>query len=325
MQQTNRQLFLYGLLFSSLCVLFWSSLPIALKLSGDFSDPVTLTWLRFTVAAIVVLLWQGKRGKLKEFTQLKGKQWLTLMAAGSFLIVNYTFFAWSLDYLHPGTAQLSFQVAPLFLAVGGLVFFKEKIRWQQWGCFMVLALGMLAFFHPALTGTMAGDPSSILLGFLIVQTSAIAWCLYALLQKSLSDALSSSNILLAIYIYAMIVMAPISTPSELLEMNQAQFWVAAFCCINTLVAYGSFAKAMRYWQTVQVSAAIALTPVVAFSLTELCVTLGLWQSQIQSAHADTLSLTGMMIVVGAAISVQFITASFNRRQRKLQNAETSTA
>lgn len=325
MSSGNKQTFLYGLFFSTLCVLFWSMLPIALKISGGFSDPITLTWIRFTVAGLVVLTWQANRGLLKEFLTLTRRQWLILCAAGSCLIVNYTFYAWSLDFLHPGTAQLSFQVAPIFLALGGLVFFKERVRWQQWGCFGVLAVGMLMFFHPVLEGSVSGDPRLIATGFLIIQASAFAWCLYALLQKSLSNALSSSNILLAIYLYALVVMLPFSQPSELRQMNTSQTLIVVFCCINTLIAYGSFAKAMNYWQTVQVSAAIALTPVVAFSLAELCVSLGLWQNQIQSAHADTLSLTGMMVVVSAAISVQFITASLNRRQRKLQNTKTSTA
>ena len=185
------------------------------------------------------------------------------------------------------------------MALGGLVFFKEKVRLQQWACFAVLAVGMLTFFHPVLEGKAVGDPNTILTGFLIVMMSAMAWCLYALLQKALFSKLSPTNILLGIYVYAMLVMLPFSQPSELLSMNQFEFWVAAFCCLNTLVAYGSLAKAMGYWQTVQVSAAIALTPVIAFIITEACVQIGLWQGVIQSAHADALSLFGMALVVGA--------------------------
>lgn len=325
MPLTNRQQFLYGLFFCSLCVLFWSTLPIALKLSGDFSDPITLTWLRFSVAALVLIAWQIQQGKLKDFINLTRKDWLILLTAGSLLIINYSSFAWSLDFLHPGTAQLSFQVAPLFLALGGLVFFKEKIHLPQWACFGVLGIGMLTFFHPVLEGKMIGDTSTILTGFLIIMMSALAWCLYALLQKSLFKKLSSSNILLGIYVYAMLVMLPFSQPSELLNVTQFEFWVAAFCCLNTLVAYGSLAKAMGYWQTVQVSAAIALTPVIAFILTELCVLLGLWQGVIKSAQADTLSLMGMVLVVSAAISVQFITASLNKRHAQAEKLKTSAA
>lgn len=307
---TAKQTFLYGLLFSSVTVLFWGMLPIALKLSGGFSDPITLTWLRFSVAGIILGLWQWQRGKLGEFKSLSKNDWLRLVAAGTFLIVNYTSFAWSLNFLLPGSAQLSFQIAPLFLALGGLFFLKESINWQQWLCFVGIGLGMLVFFHPIFG---QGGQVSIWVGFAIVQMSAAAWSMYALLQKSLFKRLAPSNILLAIYAYALVVMLPFSSPSELLKMSSDEVWIAGFCCLNTLIAYGAFAQAMRYWQTVQVSASVALTPVMAFILTESCVALGWWTSSISSSHADLLSLFGMLIVIVSAINVQLISARVQRK------------
>jgi drug/metabolite transporter (DMT)-like permease len=307
---TAKQTFLYGLFFSSITVLFWGMLPIALKLSGDFSDPITLTWLRFSVAGIILGLWQWQRGKLGEFKNLRKQDWLRLAAAGTFLIVNYTTFAWSLDFLLPGSAQLSFQIAPLFLALGGLFFLKDTIHWQQWMCFVGIGLGMLVFFHPILG---QGNQGSIWVGFAIVQCSAAAWSMYALLQKSLFQRLAPSNILLAIYVYALIVMLPFASPSTLLSMSSDDVWIAAFCCLNTLIAYGAFAQAMRYWQTVQVSASVALTPVTAFILTESCVALGWWTGIISSSHADFLSLFGMLIVIVSAINVQLISARVQRK------------
>lgn len=306
---TTRQTFLSGLFFSAITVLFWGALPIALKLSGDFSDPVTLTWLRFLVAGILLGAWQWQRGKLAEFKQLNKKDWLRLIAAGTFLIVNYTTFVWSLEFLLPGSAQLSFQTAPLFLALGGLFFLKDVIHWKQWLCFACIGAGMLIFFHPVFGSGVQG---SIWAGFIIIQVSASAWSMYALLQKSLFQRLTPSNILLAIYLYAAVVMLPFSSPSALSNMTMEDTWVTIFCCLNTLVAYGAFAQAMRYWQTVQVSAAIALTPVTSFLLTELCASLGWWPNSIYSSHADWLSLFGMAIVIISAINVQLISAKLQR-------------
>ena len=301
--------FLYGLFFSATTVLFWGMLPIALKLSGDFSDPVTLTWLRFLSAGLILLAWQYHRGALSEFKQLSKKHWFRLISAGTFLIINYTTFVWSLEFLLPGSAQLSFQVAPLFLALGGLFFLKESIYWQQWLCFLCIGIGMLIFFHPVL-GEQHDD---ILFGFVIVQISAGCWSMYALLQKSLFKELSPSNILLGIYLYASVVMLPFTNLGELNQMDTGDVWVTIFCCLNTLIAYGSFAQAMRYWQTVQVSAAIVLTPVTAFILTEVCVAFGWWANSIQSSHADLLSLFGMLVVIASAIYVQVISAQQQKR------------
>ncbi|WP_240009582.1 DMT family transporter [Marinomonas algicola] len=311
----SRTFFLYGLFFSSVAVLFWGMLPIALKLSTHFSDPITLTWLRFFVAAFVLGLWQWHRGKLVQFKALTRKDWGYLLAAGSFLIVNYTTFVWSLSFLLPGSAQLSFQTAPIFLTLGGLFFLKEKINWQQCFFFVFIVVGILIFFHPVFH---QNNQSSVWVGFIIVQLSAVAWSMYALLQKSLFSRLDPSNILFAIYIYATFVMLPFSDPSRLLTISTQDSMIALFCCINTLIAYGSFAQAMRYWQTVQVSASIALTPIASYILTEVCVINLWWSDSIYSSHADSFSLFGMLLVIVSAIAIQFISSSVQRKKKVLQ-------
>ncbi|WP_296057570.1 DMT family transporter [uncultured Amphritea sp.] len=312
----DRSRFLHGLFFCCITLMFWGMLPIALKRSTGFIDPVTLTWLRFAFAGIVMLMWQARQGKLSEFRNLSGTHSVRLIVAGTMLIVNYTFMVWGLSYLHPGAAQLSFQLAPLFLTLGGWLFLKERVFWQHWACFALMAVGMLLFFHPALESS-AGMTG---LGFLIIQVSALGWTAYALLQKSLFRVLSPSNILLCIYLYALVVMLPFAHPASLLTLDAQDRWVALFCCVNTLVAYGSFAQAMRYWQTVQVSACIAMTPVVTFILTEVCVGYGFFSDVIFSAEADQLSLLGMGLVVLAAISVQLLSPALEKRRIKALHA-----
>ena len=49
----QRQQFKLGLFFATTAILFWGMLPIALKLSAGFIDPITLTWFRFFIAFIV--------------------------------------------------------------------------------------------------------------------------------------------------------------------------------------------------------------------------------------------------------------------------------
>ncbi|MBF9000102.1 DMT family transporter [Vibrio nitrifigilis] len=314
--ESSKQQFWLGLALSCTTALFWGMIPIALKLSSGFADPVTLTWSRFTFAAIVVFVWQWQHGRLHEFRQLNRKEWLRLFAAGCFLIINYTTFAWGVTFLRPEVAQLGMQISPVFMALGGLLFLKEQVSWQQWACFGLLILGLLVFFHPVLTGDYHGDVHNLVTGLIIIFISAFSWCIYALTQKTLFKKLSSSNILLMIYILATVVMAPFSSPMLLTTMSSNDTWVMLFCCINTVVAYGAFTQAMRYWETVQVSAVIAVVPVVVFVLTELCVVFGLWSSIISESHVDWLSMAGMFMVVGSAISVQVVSARANRKRRQ---------
>lgn len=312
-----------GLLFISVAVLFWGMLPIALKLSGSFIDPVTLTWFRFLVALLVSILVQWSAGSLKQFAALDAKVWLRLILAGLFLMLNYVSFVYSLDYLAPGAAQLNFQTSPFFLAFGGVLFFKERLNAVQLSCFATLALGMLMFFHPYLDFS-ATDNHEIWLGVMIVQFSALSWTTYALLQKSLLNRLSPANVLLVIYALGIFAMAPFSDFSQFAQMDSFDWQVALFCAANTLIAYGCFGQSMKYWPTAQVSAMLALTPVFSFSATALVVSIGWWPDVFKADKLDALSLFGIGVIIVSVMVVQLLPLYRQRRARRLQPASQTT-
>ncbi len=309
-----------GLMFVSVAIVFWGILPIALKLSGGFIDPVTLTWFRFLVAFGVTFILLWRFGNLKQFSQLQGLDWLKLAAAGILLMFNYTSFVYSLDYLSPGTAQLNFQTAPFFLAFGGALFFKERLTAVQLSCFAALALGVLLFFHPSLD-VSAENSSQILFGVLIVQFSVLSWTSYALLQKSLFTKLSPNNVLLCIYGLGIFVMAPFSEFSHFEVMDSSHWLIVGFCAINTLIAYGCFGQAMKYWPTAQVSAMLALTPVLSFSVNALVVYLGWWPAVFKADVMDLWSLLGIVLIVGAVFTMQLwplYVADKRKRQARVE-------
>ncbi|GIU52575.1 DMT family transporter [Shewanella sp. KT0246] len=292
-----------GLIFVSVAVIFWGILPIALKLSGGFIDPVSLTWFRFLVAFMVTYFLQWRFGALRQFVDLSQGDWLRLSTAGILLMCNYTSFVYSLDYLSPGTAQLNFQTAPFYLAFGGALFFKERLTALQLTCFATLALGVLLFFHPSLD-VSASNASQIGFGVLIVQFSVLSWTSYALLQKSLITKLSPNNVLLFIYGLGVLLMAPLSDFSQFKSMTNHQWLVIVFCAANTLIAYGCFGQAMKYWPTAQVSAMLALTPVLSFTANAVVVELGLWPNIFRADAIDIWSLLGIILIVGSVFVVQ---------------------
>ena len=304
--------FKLGFTFILTAVIFWGMLPIALKLSSDFIDPVTLTWFRFLVAFSISILLQGVSGNLYQFRQLHKKDWLMLTLAALFSLTNYITFVYCLDYLQPGPAQLNFQTAPFFLAFGGMLFFKEKLNAIQMACFATLALGMLLFFHPYLIISSEGQ-SKQWLGVLLVQFSALSWACYALIQKKLISKLSPGNVLLYIYASGLILLMPFSEFDAFAKMQPNQWIIAVFCAVNTLIAYGSFAQAMRYWPTAQVGASVALTPIFSFSFTVLVVTLGWWPQKIMANALHSSALFGIILVVGSVLTVQLMPAIRNRK------------
>ena len=304
-----------GLIFVSIAVFFWGILPIALKLSGKFIDPVTLTWFRFVMALVVTLLIQWYSGALRQFIGLTRRTWGLLVLAGVLLMCNYVSFVYSLAYLAPGTAQLNFQTAPFFLAFGGVLFFKEHLSAIQLSCLATLALGMLMFFHPNLNLNQT-DNHQILTGVLIVQFSVMSWTSYALIQKAMSARLSSSNVLLFIYGLGVVLMAPFCEFSQFETMSLNEWWIVIFCGANTLIAYGCFGQAMHYWPTAQVSAMLALTPVLSFSATALVVALGWWGDVFSPNNIDAISLTGIVLIVSSVFAVQIVPLYQKRKNAK---------
>jgi len=313
----NNDNFKLGLIFSFTCVIFWGMLPVALKLAAGFIDPVTLTWFRFFVAFLISIMLQKMSGNLKQFNTLVLMDWVKLTAAACFSMMNYISFVYCLEYLSPGPAQLNFQTAPFFLAFGGVLFFKERIGALQMTCFATLALGMMLFFHPYLDFSTEG--SQVWIGVLLVQFSALSWTCYALIQKSLMNKLSPGNVLLYIYGSGLLIMAPFSEFEYFTQMTMNQWAVAVFCAVNTLVAYGCFAQAMKYWSTAQVGATVALTPIFSFSLTAIVVALGWWPGIITANPVNLLGVIGIFLVVFSVIAVQtlpLLSKRYNTKKRQ---------
>lgn len=303
--EKSARLFVYGLLCSGLIILSWGSISLLLKLTRSFTDPLTFTWLRFAFAAAFMFFLQARGGHLANFAGLPRRDWAYLVLAAIFLIGNYACASWGVGYIAPEAAMLVLQLAPLFLAVGGCVFLREQVGLPQWGCFGLIFAGLLAFLHRTLEAGFSTQTAA-LTGVTIMVVSALSWSLFALLQKMLMRRLEGANILLAVYVVAAILLTPLGSPMALLRLNADQMLLALAACVDTVLAYWSFTQALRYWQTVQVSSVIALSPVAAFLFTLLVVHLGWWPEVIHSSRPDVLSLAGMGVVVLAAVGVQMV-------------------
>ncbi len=299
------QQFKLGLFFATTAILFWGMLPIALKLSAGFIDPITLTWFRFFIAFIVSIGLQKISGNLSQFRDLVLADWGKLTLAAIFSLTNYITFVYSLDYLQPGPAQLNFQTAPFFLAFGGMLFFKERLSALQMTCFATLALGMLLFFHPYLDFSDQ-QSSNVWIGIIIVQFSALSWVCYALIQKLLISRLTPGNVLLYIYGAGILLIAPLSDFSHFSQMKSDHWVIAMFCAVNTLIAYGCFGQAMKYWPTAQVGAMLALTPVFSFTFTAIAASIGWWSGIIVASDLNTLAVIGIMLIVFSVFAVQLL-------------------
>jgi len=290
----------YGFILALVTAILWGMLPIALKhLLVDLTAN-TITWIRFLIAALFVsvVLWQQK--SLPSVRGLSRKASILLTVAIGGLLSNYILYLMGLHLLTAETAQVVIQLAPFLMMMGGIFIFREQLLlWQKIGA-TLLVLGLLLFFNERLVLllTQFGQDS---IGVLLVIIAAVTWACYALAQKQLLMSFNSQQIMWFIYLAGALCFFPVADLNPVLHLSGLQWGLLAFCCLNTIVAYGAFAEALEHWEASKVSAVLAITPL----LTILFANIVSWLFP-DAAPAQTLnawSVTGALLVVaGSAIT-----------------------
>ena len=250
-----------GLALAFITSCLWGILPLTLEIALEGAGPVTITWFRFLVAFIVLGLWLATRGQLPKRRLLTRPTLKQLAIATIFLGGNYLTFLLGIQYTTVGNAEIVIQLAPLLLALGGLVFFRERYSWVQWAGVAVLVAGVLGFMKDKVA---IGDveQSAYFLGSAIIVLAAGLWAVYALIQKQLLLTLSSPQILWSIYGGCLLLYTPLARPQILLHQTPLQWGALLACAANTLLAYGAFAESLNHWEASRISAIIALTPIL---------------------------------------------------------------
>jgi drug/metabolite transporter (DMT)-like permease len=310
-----------GLALALLTAGFWATLPVALKLSLEALDAYTLTWVRFAFAALFTLGLLAWRGTLGQFRGLRSGHRLLLSIAAAGLIGNYLGYLIGLAHTTPANAQLLIQSAPLLLALGAIVVFREPVGRGQVLGYLVIALGLGAFFLDQRAS--AGNPGRYPWGGLLIVLAAASWAVYALAQKQLLLRLSSQAVLLVIYLAASLVLWPLAEPRTLLNLALAHGLAVAYCALNTVGAYGAFAAALDHWQAARVSAILALTPLLTIATVWVChLAFPHW---IAPERLGLLGIVGALAVVGGSVLASLSGQQRERREEAVPGAATTAA
>jgi len=295
----------------------WGMLPVALKELLSGMDAITIVWYRFIVAAAVLLPWLAFKQQLPNLIAVGWRiRWYLVIAAVG-LSCNYYLFNYSLNFINGETTEAVIQMTTLFLILGGVVFYKEPfIGVQKLGTLLIIA-GLALFFNERLVD-MTSLENMETIGVLIVFVSAVAWTVYALLQKKLLETFSSVQILFFIYSFSFLVLLPFVTPGSALQLTPIQMALLGFCCLNTLVAYGCFAEALNLWDASKVSAVLALAPL--FTIGSLKLTVYFYPAYEFSDRLSLLSIIGALLLVAGSVLTALIPAIYQRSRERAASA-----
>lgn len=306
-----------GFLLSLVTAMMWGILPVVLKELLSGLDATTIVWYRFLVAFIVLAGWLASRGQLPPLRANSSRVNAMLLVAALGLCANYFLFSYSLNFVNAETSEAVIQLTSLFLILGGVLVFGEPFVTVQKLGTAILVAGLLLFFNERLRGFGDFD-SQETVGVFIVLFAAITWTVYALFQKRLLRNYSSVQILVCIYAVSIVVLLPFISPGTVLSLSGWQFALLAFCCLNTLVAYGCFAEALNLWDASKVSATIALAPL--FTISSLKLIVFLEPAYPYSDRLSLLSILGAGLLVLGSVLTALVPMYYRRKQLALSEA-----
>ena len=251
------------------------------------------------VAAVLVGVVLLVHKKIPSLSALTKRKKLLILIAIAGLLLNYILYLNGLFLLTAETAQVVIQLAPFLMMLGAVYLFKERLLlWQKIGAWL-LVFGLLLFFNDrlALLLTQFGSEGY---GLLLVIAAAVAWACYALAQKQLLMSFNSQQIMWLIYMAGALCFLPAVELAPVLELSAWQWGIVVFCCLNTIVAYGAFAEALQHWQAANVSAVLAITPLLTIGFAQL---LAYFYPQFPSESLNAWAWVGaLLVVVGSMLT-----------------------
>jgi len=290
----------FGLLLALTTSILWGVLPIALKGVMETLDPITTTFFRFALAALLltpyILLRSRHISGLSLVSRLQSPRlFLQLLGAGLLLTANYALYILGLERTTAEAAQIVIQTAPMLLLLSGIWLFGERLSKRQWLGFFSFVSGLGLFFYPRFYDVFIAV-NAYGIGIMLILVAALVWTGYAILQKFLLQQFSSQETMVIFYWIGSLAFLPFADFSALPQLSNLQWALLVFCGLNTLIAYGSFAEAMAHIEASKVSAILALTPLVTVTTVHLIPISGLAVEPI-----TILTLCGAALVVGGSM------------------------
>lgn len=295
---SNMQNHSKGIIYASVTSFFWGFLAIGLKVVVREIDPITVVWFRFFFAFVLLASWQLFTAPASFKILLKPP--LLLIFAALALSWNYMGYMLGIHHTTPSNAQLFIQMGPLILATAGFVLFKEKVQRRQLLGFAIAIVGF-SFFYSDQLSAFFDSANTYKKGILFTLSGAIAWAIYAILQKKLVIKHPANSLNLFLFGLPVLLFAPFVDFKPLLQLSFNWWLLLAFLGANTVIAYTCMANALKYTEANKVSIIIILNPMITLICMGILTKLNVdWVSHERFSY---ITIIGAALVFSGAILV----------------------
>ncbi|QWU45978.1 DMT family transporter [Bacillus sp. NP247] len=214
-----------GAICLSLAASIWGGMYVVSKYVLDYIPPLTLVWLRFIIAFVVLyMILKIAEKKQKKKVTISKKDWLLFAwigFIGYFISITCQFIGTKLSDAHTGSLVTS--ATPAFMVIFAALILKEKLTARRLLSTIIATIGVIIVIGWDI------EIGSYFIGTIILVGAAITWALLSIYVKIASARFSS----LVITTYAIFFSLFFITPSMIWE-----FQSTSIEAINTYVILG---------------------------------------------------------------------------------------
>lgn len=214
-----------GAICLSLAASIWGGMYVVSKYVLDFISPLTLVWLRFIIAFVVLygILKLAEKKQKKKVT-IRKKDWLLFAwigFIGYFISITCQFIGTKLSDAHTGSLVTS--ATPAFMVIFAALILKEKLTARRLLSTIIATIGVIIVIGWDI------EIGSYFIGTIILVGAAITWALLSIYVKIASIQFSS----LVITTYAIFFSLFFITPFMIWELQTSSIGT-----VNTYVILG---------------------------------------------------------------------------------------
>ncbi|CDN36783.1 DMT family transporter [Bacillus thuringiensis] len=214
-----------GAICLSLAASIWGGMYVVSKYVLDFIPPLTLVWLRFIIAFVVLygILKLAEKKQKKKVT-IRKKDWLLFAwigFIGYFISITCQFIGTKLSDAHTGSLVTS--ATPAFMVIFAALILKEKLTAHRLLSTIIATIGVIIVIGWDI------EIGSYFIGTIILVGAAITWALLSIYVKIASIQFSS----LVITTYAIFFSLFFITPFMIGELQTSSIGI-----VNTYVILG---------------------------------------------------------------------------------------
>ncbi|WP_237980815.1 DMT family transporter [Bacillus thuringiensis] len=176
-----------GAICLSLAASIWGGMYVVSKYVLDFIPPLTLVWLRFIIAFVVLyaILKIAEKKQKKKIT-IRKKDWLLFAwigFIGYFISITCQFIGTKLSDAHTGSLVTS--ATPAFMVIFAAIILKEKLTTRRLFSTIIATIGVIIVIGWDI------EIGSYFIGTIILVGAAITWALLSMYVKIASARFSS--------------------------------------------------------------------------------------------------------------------------------------